>query len=85
MISSQEIRKSFLNFFNSKNHDIVSSSSIIVKDDPSLMFTNAGMNQFKNIFLNILLNLSEKMIISGVVFSIMVIIMIYFTPKMVNS
>ena len=51
MISSQEIRKSFLNFFNSKNHDIVSSSSIIVKDDPSLMFTNAGMNQFKNIFL----------------------------------
>ena len=51
MISSQEIRKSFLNFFNSKNHDIGSSSSIIVKDDPSLMFTNAGMNQFKNIFL----------------------------------
>ena len=51
MISSQEIRKSFLNFFNSKNHDIVSSSPIIVKDDPSLMFTNAGMNQFKNIFL----------------------------------
>jgi alanyl-tRNA synthetase len=51
MISSQEIRKSFLNFFNSKNHHIVSSSSIIVKDDPSLMFTNAGMNQFKNIFL----------------------------------
>ena len=51
MISSQEIRKSFLNFFNSKNHHIVSSSPIIVKDDPSLMFTNAGMNQFKNIFL----------------------------------
>ena len=51
MISSKEIRKSFLNFFNSKNHDIVSSSPIIVKDDPSLMFTNAGMNQFKNIFL----------------------------------
>ena len=51
MTSSQEIRKSFLNFFNSKNHDIVSSSPIIVKDDPSLMFTNAGMNQFKNIFL----------------------------------
>ena len=51
MISSQEIRKSFLNFFNSKNHHIVSSSPIIVKDDPSLMFTNAGMNQFKPIFL----------------------------------
>lgn len=46
-----EIRKSFLDFFRSKNHAIVPSAPIVVKNDPTLMFTNAGMNQFKDIFL----------------------------------
>ncbi len=51
MMQVSEIRKSFLEFFKSKGHHIVSSAPMIVKDDPTLMFTNAGMNQFKDIFL----------------------------------
>ena len=50
-MKSQEIRKTFLDFFNSKGHQIVNSAPMLIKDDPSLMFTNAGMNQFKDIFL----------------------------------
>ena len=50
-MTSKEIRDSFLNFFASKSHTIVSSAPMIVKDDPTLMFTNAGMNQFKDWFL----------------------------------
>ncbi len=50
-MTSHEIRKKFLDFFESKQHQIVPSSPIVVKNDPTLMFTNAGMNQFKNIFL----------------------------------
>lgn len=46
-----ELRQSFLNFFALKQHKIVSSAPMVVKDDPTLMFTNAGMNQFKDIFL----------------------------------
>lgn len=46
-----EIRNSFLEFFRSKEHTIVPSSPIVVKNDPTLLFTNAGMNQFKDIFL----------------------------------
>ncbi len=50
-MKSSEIRRSFLEFFKSKNHQIVQGSPIVVKDDPTLMFINAGMNQFKDIFL----------------------------------
>ena len=50
-MKANNIRKLFLDFFKSKEHKICSSASIIVKDDPTLMFTNAGMNQFKDIFL----------------------------------
>jgi alanyl-tRNA synthetase len=50
-MKSSQIRKEFLHFFKEKNHQIVSSSPMVVKDDPTLMFTNAGMNQFKDYFL----------------------------------
>jgi alanyl-tRNA synthetase len=50
-MNSKEIRKAFLDFFESKEHQIVSSAPMVVKNDPTLMFTNAGMNQFKDIFL----------------------------------
>ncbi len=50
-MTSQEIRQSFLDFFAGKNHKIVPSAPMVIKDDPTLMFTNAGMNQFKNIIL----------------------------------
>ena len=48
---SKEIRRGFLNYFKSKNHTIVPSSPLLPHDDPSLLFTNAGMNQFKDVFL----------------------------------
>jgi alanyl-tRNA synthetase len=51
MKSSKEIRKAFLDFFAGKQHQIVSSAPMVVKGDPTLMFTNAGMNQFKDLFL----------------------------------
>ena len=51
MMTSNEIRKKFLEFFESKGHTIVPSAPMVVKNDPTLMFTNAGMNQFKDIFL----------------------------------
>jgi alanyl-tRNA synthetase len=50
---SQEIREGFLDFFSRKNHKVVPSSSLLPKDDPTILFTNAGMNQFKNIFLGL--------------------------------
>ena len=50
-MTSNEIRSQFLKFFESKGHRIVPSSPMVVKNDPTLMFTNAGMNQFKDIFL----------------------------------
>ena len=51
MMTSFEIRKAFLDFFASKGYTIVPSAPIVVKNDPTLMFTNAGMNQFKDYFL----------------------------------
>lgn len=51
MMTSAEIRKQFLDFFASKQHQIVASAPIVVKNDPTLLFTNAGMNQFKDYFL----------------------------------
>ena len=50
-MKSAEIRQQFLDFFNEKQHQIVPSAPMVVKDDPTLMFTNAGMNQFKEFFL----------------------------------
>ncbi|NVO20674.1 MAG: alanine--tRNA ligase [Bacteroidetes bacterium] len=50
-MTSTEIRKTFLDFFKSKQHQIVPSAPMVIKNDPTLMFTNAGMNQFKDIFL----------------------------------
>ena len=50
-MTAKEIRRTFLDFFRSKNHKIVPSAPIVNKDDPTLMFTNAGMNQFKDFFL----------------------------------
>ncbi|HEX3385235.1 MAG TPA: alanine--tRNA ligase, partial [Mucilaginibacter sp.] len=50
-MTAAEIRSKFLEFFKSKGHQIVPSAPIVVKNDPTLMFTNAGMNQFKDIFL----------------------------------
>lgn len=50
-MKSNEIRSAFLDFFKSKEHQIVPSAPMVIKNDPTLMFTNAGMNQFKDIFL----------------------------------
>lgn len=51
MMTAKEIRESFKKFFESKGHQIVPSAPMVIKDDPTLMFTNAGMNQFKDIIL----------------------------------
>src|SRR5512140_3664875 len=50
-MKAQELRRIFLEFFESRGHKIVPSAPMIVRNDPTLMFTNAGMNQFKDIFL----------------------------------
>lgn len=50
-MKSKEIRNTFLDFFESKKHKILASAPMVIKDDPTLMFTNAGMNQFKDLFL----------------------------------
>ena len=50
-MKSNEIRNKFLNFFKDKGHEIFTSDSMVIKNDPTLMFTNAGMNQFKDLFL----------------------------------
>lgn len=50
-MTSKETREAFFKFFQSKEHQLVKSAPVVVKDDPTLMFTNAGMNQFKDLFL----------------------------------
>ena len=50
-MKSAEVRQQFLKFFESKAHTIVPSAPMVIKNDPTLMFTNAGMNQFKPYFL----------------------------------
>ena len=50
-MESRKIRQTFLDFFASKGHEIVPSAPMVLKDDPTLMFTNAGMNPFKDLFL----------------------------------
>ena len=52
-MGSAEIREKFLDFFKSKSHVIVPSAPIVTKNDPTLLFTNAGMNQFNYFFLEI--------------------------------
>ncbi|HQO66958.1 MAG TPA: alanine--tRNA ligase-related protein, partial [Spirochaetales bacterium] len=51
MMTTNELRKAYLEFFRSKGHELVESDSLVPKDDPSLLFTGAGMNQFKEQFM----------------------------------
>ncbi|MCB1808481.1 MAG: hypothetical protein KDJ99_26015, partial [Candidatus Competibacteraceae bacterium] len=51
MTTSAELRQTFLNFFKDKGHEIVPSSPLVQANDPTLLFTNAGMVQFKDVFL----------------------------------
>ena len=51
-MDSDKIRLKFFKFFEKKNHKIISSAPMVLKNDPTLMFTNAGMNQFKDNFLD---------------------------------
>ena len=50
-MNSREIRAKYLQFFEEKGHQVVASAPMVIKNDPTLMFTNAGMNQFKDLFL----------------------------------
>ena len=50
-MKSAKVREKFLDYFRGKDHEIVPSAPLVIKNDPTLMFTNAGMNQFKDLFL----------------------------------
>ena len=50
-MTADEVRALFLEYFEKRDHTVVASSSLIPRDDPTLLFTNAGMNQFKEVFL----------------------------------
>ena len=50
-MTANEIRRSFLDYFAGHGHQVVASSSLVPHEDPTLLFTNAGMNQFKDVFL----------------------------------
>ena len=52
-MKADEIRKKFLRFFEEREHRVVRSSSLVPMNDPTLLFTNAGMNQFKDVFLGL--------------------------------
>ena len=65
-MDTKKIRQIFFDFFKNKGHSIIESAPITVKDDPTLMFTNAGMNQFKDIFLgNTNLKIKELLILKN--------------------
>src|SRR5579872_7568239 len=53
MLTGNQIRRMFLDYFAAKGHRVVRSSSLVPMGDPTLLFTNAGMNQFKNVFLGL--------------------------------
>jgi len=61
-MTAADVRRQFLEFFRQKGHKIVESAPIVVKDDPTLMFTNAGMNQFKDIFLGDKMAINKRVV-----------------------
>ena len=61
-MNSNKVRYEFLNFFKNKKHKVVSSAPMVVKNDPSLMFTNAGMNQFKDYFLGNTISKNKRIV-----------------------
>ena len=61
-LSSSQIRKQFIDFFKEKEHDFIRSSSVVPYEDPTLLFTNAGMNQFKPYFIGTQLSKVKRVV-----------------------